>query len=201
VSVYKKLQDIRVKLQEAGLKKSGENKFAGYKYFELEDFIPTVNQMFAADGLCSTLEYSTAGAELAIFESDKPEVAIRFTVPMSTASLKGCHEVQNLGAVISYLRRYLWTMALEIVESDALDKTLGKDAPASPHKPQPKELPKVLPIEPEKLRRYALTLKDADALNDAWTTPEFYARYEISDKAAVDAVYKEALEKMKKEAA
>jgi len=40
---------------------------------------------------------------------------------MSTASLKGCHEVQNLGAVQTYIRRYLWVCALEIVESDAIE--------------------------------------------------------------------------------
>ena len=47
---------------------------------------------------------------------------------MSTAELKGCHPVQNLGAVQTYLRRYLWTAAFEIVEGDALDATQGNDA-------------------------------------------------------------------------
>ena len=42
---------------------------------------------------------------------------------MSSAALKGCHEVQNLGAVQTYLRRYLWVTAMEIVEHDALDSS------------------------------------------------------------------------------
>jgi len=46
---------------------------------------------------------------------------------MSSAALKGCHEVQNLGAVLSYLRRYLWQTAFEIVEHDALDATTGSE--------------------------------------------------------------------------
>jgi hypothetical protein len=41
---------------------------------------------------------------------------------MSTASLKGCHEVQNLGAVETYIRRYLYQTAFEIVEADELNK-------------------------------------------------------------------------------
>lgn len=47
--------------------------------------------------------------------------------------------MQNLGAVISYLRRYLWVNAFEIVEHDALDATTGKDEPAKPvaKKPEP----------------------------------------------------------------
>jgi hypothetical protein len=46
---------------------------------------------------------------------------------MSSAALKGCHEVQNLGAVQTYLRRYLWVAALEIVEHDAIDSAPAKE--------------------------------------------------------------------------
>jgi len=66
-----------------------------------------------------------------IINIDKPEEVITIISPMSTAALKGCHEVQNLGAVQTYIRRYLWVAALEIVEHDALDSTTGRkgDAP------------------------------------------------------------------------
>jgi hypothetical protein len=46
---------------------------------------------------------------------------------MGSAALKGCHEVQNIGAVETYQRRYLWVTALEIVEHDALDSSEGVD--------------------------------------------------------------------------
>jgi hypothetical protein len=52
---------------------------------------------------------------------------MEITSPMGSAALKGCHEVQNIGAVETYQRRYLWVAALEIVEHDALDATTGKD--------------------------------------------------------------------------
>jgi hypothetical protein len=48
---------------------------------------------------------------------------------MGSASLKGCHEVQNIGAVETYQRRYLYTTAMAIVESDALDATTAKEEP------------------------------------------------------------------------
>ena len=51
MSVYKKLQEARVKFHGKSLKKSGENKFAGYKYFELGDFLPTVQEIFGEVGL------------------------------------------------------------------------------------------------------------------------------------------------------
>jgi len=61
-----------------------------------------------------------------IVDNEKPEDRIIITSPMSTAALKGCHEVQNLGAVQTYLRRYFWVAALEIVEHDALDQPINE---------------------------------------------------------------------------
>jgi hypothetical protein len=49
---------------------------------------------------------------------------------MGSANLKGCHEIQNIGACETYSTRYLWTAALCIVEHDALDATTGKSEPA-----------------------------------------------------------------------
>ena len=51
MSVYKKLMIARLKLQQLSLKKSGHNKFAGYQYFELGDFLPSVQDLFGEVGL------------------------------------------------------------------------------------------------------------------------------------------------------
>ena len=59
--------------------------------------------------------------------------SVVFTSPMGSAQLKGCHEVQNIGAVETYQRRYLYVSALAIVEHDALDAVTGSDvAPVKP---------------------------------------------------------------------
>ena len=130
-NVYERLQKARIELQKADLKKSGHNKFAGYHYFELADFLPTIQNIFASHGLFGHISFNTDLACLYIRAWDKPEEVIQFVSPMSTASLKGCHDIQNLGAVETYLRRYLWVAAMEIVEHDALDATTGRkgDAP------------------------------------------------------------------------
>ena len=129
MSVYKKLQEARIDLQSKPLKKSGKNNFAGYQYFELADFLPSIQQICLDRGLCGSVTFYTDIAVLTITDVDKPEDKIEFKCPMSSAALKGCHEVQNLGAVQTYLRRYLWTNAFEIVEHDALDAVMGKDEP------------------------------------------------------------------------
>lgn len=143
MNVYQKLQIARLALQAKELKKSGKNKFAGYEYFELHDFLPTVQTIFADTGLAAVFRCSNESATLTVYNTDKPDEQIEFTAPMAAAELKGCHPVQNLGASISYLRRYLYVNALEIVEHDALDATTGAVEPAK--KPEPKPIPKPVP--------------------------------------------------------
>lgn len=130
MNVYQKLQLARVKLQNVELKKSGHNKFAGYRYFELTDFLPTVNSIFNQVGLSHTLEFTDTLATMNVIDFEKGGIA-KFTCPMAEANLKGCHPVQNLGASITYITRYLLVMALAICEHDSLDATTGADEPKS----------------------------------------------------------------------
>ena len=120
--VHKKLMAARMSLQEATLKKSGHNKFAGYNYFELGDFIPTITEIFYNIGLCGVVSYDSEIASLTITDTDDG-TSLVITSPMAEANLKGCHPIQNLGAVETYTRRYLWVTAMEIVEHDALDSS------------------------------------------------------------------------------
>lgn len=126
MNVYQKLNAAREEFHQSKLKKSGHNKFANYFYFELGDFVIPALEIFKKHGLTSIISFGAEIATMTIVDNNKPECWIVITSPMSTAALKGCHEVQNLGAVQTYLRRYLWVAALEIVEHDALDATVGK---------------------------------------------------------------------------
>jgi hypothetical protein len=133
MNIYQKLNAAREAFHSRQLKKSGLNKFAGYSYFELSDFVVPALQIFGQHGLTSIISFGKETADMRIVNVDKPEEVILIESPMSTAALKGCHEVQNLGAVQTYIRRYLWVAALEIVEHDALDSTTGRkgDAPVT----------------------------------------------------------------------
>lgn len=125
MTVYAKLMKARLALQNTKLKKSGQNKFAGYSYFELGDFLPTVQNIFSDVGLCGIVSFQADLATLTITDTDDGSQIV-ITSPMGSAALKGCHEVQNIGAVETYQRRYLWVSAMEIVEHDILDSTTGK---------------------------------------------------------------------------
>jgi len=168
MSVYTKLMQARLFLQATKLNKSGENKFAGYKYFELGDFLPTVMEIFHNLQLCGVVSYTADIARLTIIDTEDGS-QIEITSPMGSAALKGCHEVQNIGAVESYQRRYLWVTAMEIVEHDLLDATTGKDAPQK----QLETLPQLL-----------------EAMNSATTAEElklFYTQAYAAAKKIADA--------------
>ena len=117
----------RNKFHQQKLKKSGLNKFAGYSYFELGDFLIPALNIFDEVGLCANISFQKDFATMEIVNIDAPgEHNIIICSPMGSAALKGCHEVQNIGAVETYQRRYLWVAALEIVEHDVLDATTGQ---------------------------------------------------------------------------
>jgi len=141
MKIYKKLIDARNMLQTKELTKSGHNKFAGYKYFELADFLPSIQQIFQEVGLVDVISFTAEIATMALYDVEDGSCIV-FQSPMGSASLKGCHEVQNIGAVETYQRRYLYTTAMAIVESDVLDATTAKEEPKPKEKfdgatPQP----------------------------------------------------------------
>ena len=126
MNVYEKLAKARVMFQANNPKMSGKNTYAGYTYFELSDILPVINKIGAEIGFVCEVSFSGESATLLFRNTEKPDEHIIFTSPMSKASLKGCHEVQNLGAVLTYIKRYLYQNAFEIVESEQLDRQEAK---------------------------------------------------------------------------
>jgi hypothetical protein len=134
MSIYKKLQECRVLLQNTNLKKSGKNGHLGFSYFSLDDFIGVVNKLFLDHDLFSAFSIVTTAegnreAELVIYHQPegKPLETVRFSSPIADAGLKGSTAIQSLGAVHTYMRRYLYLNALEIAEPEVLDYVCGSD--------------------------------------------------------------------------
>jgi len=170
--VHKKLMQARIMLQNAPLKKSGHNKFAGYSYFELGDFIPTINSIFNEVGLCGVVSYDSEIASLTITDIDDGTNII-ITSPMADANLKGCHPIQNLGAVETYTRRYLWVTAMEIVEHDALDSSAPiKEVIITPTQGAMDNIPEDEQIYLRELAMDLIALCDKEEPKTAWVKLE-----------------------------
>lgn len=147
MNVYEKLAEARMKVAEKGMKKNGKNSFAGYTYFELSDILPVVNAVNKELGLLSVFSFADKVSTLCVINGEKPEEVITFEFAYSPdgASLKGCHKVQNDGAVQTYVKRYLYQNAYEIAEGDALDSTMNpNDATKNVSKPKKKSFGEVM---------------------------------------------------------
>jgi hypothetical protein len=120
-TVYKRMQKVRADLAKLSLKKTGKNKFTGNVYFELGDFAPALNRLMDEQGITTRFTLEEKKAVLIVFNSDKPEDKEVFFIPTAASEVKGATPIQNLGAQITYLRRYLLMIAFEISEGDTED--------------------------------------------------------------------------------
>jgi hypothetical protein len=125
MSVYKKLQEARVRLHKTQLNKSGKNNYAGFTYFELADFIPQVTEIFNDVGLCGVVSFTNDTACLTVHEADGNGM-ITFTSPLVMAENAKGQAIQSLGSTHTYFRRYLWLMCMEITENDVVDSVEQK---------------------------------------------------------------------------
>nr|DAM58774.1 MAG TPA: ERF superfamily protein [Caudoviricetes sp.] len=129
-SVMKKLQKSRVDWQSKPRKKSGFNKFQNFKYFVLKDILPTVNEIFNKNGLYSQYNLTKDYAELIITDSSTGDYLI-YKIPVQKLDNP---TMQNIGAINTYSKRYLYMNALEIEEdedeldSQDLDKPVKKES-------------------------------------------------------------------------
>lgn len=164
MTVYKKLQWARHELSKANLKKTGHNSYGGWFYYELGDFIPTVHKLFDEVGLCGVVTFEET-ATLTIHNSEDGSF-IEFATPIVYAEAAKGQPIQMLGSTHTYLRRYLWLMAMELVESDTVD------AEEQEAKPEPV---KVVTKPPAKIEgkelpwQLKLTAKE-DCTTEEWVT-------------------------------
>jgi hypothetical protein len=68
MAIHKKLNEARLAFHSLPLKKSGQNTFAGYKYFELSDFLVPALRIFNDVGLCAVISFSESTASMHIVD-------------------------------------------------------------------------------------------------------------------------------------
>ena len=141
MTVYRKLQAARHELVNSGIKKTGHNKFGGWYYYELGDFIPTVHKIFDAVGLCGVVTFGEM-AMLTVYDTEDGS-SVQFFSPIVYAENSKGQAIQVLGSTHTYLRRYLWLLAMEITESDQIDSQQQEEKTVKIEKPAVKP-PKVI---------------------------------------------------------
>lgn len=197
-NVYQKLAAARVALQKSSLRKSGKNQYAGFSYFELSDFLPRINEIFAEIGLCSRFRINRARQEfvegmileipetavLTIINTDNTGEQIDFESVTADAQMKGASAIQQLGSVHTYMRRYLWLEAMEITECDSMD-AINQAEKVDTSKPAkaPQKARKAAPITDDQIQEMLGLFAGQEA-----RLKSMMSAYKINDLAELTAV-------------
>lgn len=123
MKLLEKIQKVRLALQAEDIKATGSNRT--FKYFELEDILPAINKHMAEVRMLAIPSFNQDYATMTAYDLDSEEQIV-ISSPMGSAKLAGCHEVQNIGAVETYQRRYLYLALFDINEKDMLDGSFEK---------------------------------------------------------------------------
>lgn len=144
MNVWSKLLAVRNEFYAAGAKKTGRNLHAEFMYFELSDIVPVAAPIFAKYNLLLMPTFENGNAEAVVINTEKPDERINFSIPLQFIAEPGkfrMNEVQGVGAAVTYYRRYLYMIVLDLVEADSFDgesnATEAEDTPA----PAPKKKP------------------------------------------------------------
>lgn len=116
---------IRVDLQNSKIKKSGKNKFAGFDYFELSDFLPKLNELMLEEGVNDNFKITNDTATLTLIKGEeKQEYAmpfVMFNTPLNKSGQPSMQDIQYLGALNTYYKRYLYLNAFGVTDGEIID--------------------------------------------------------------------------------
>lgn len=127
MNIYEKIQTVKQQLKALNLKKTGKNNYSGFMYYELADFLPAIIDLCTQNKLFTAITFSAELGQLKIINSENPEENLIYCSPIDELELKGCNKIQALGGTQTYLRRYLYMNAFDIVEADSFDAVAGKE--------------------------------------------------------------------------
>ena len=170
--------NIRVKLQNAKLKKSGKNKFAGFDYFELADFLPKLNELMLSEGLNDRFYIKD---DLATLEIQKGGEINTYTMPFvmfetptnrredkttgEVYEVKTMQDIQYLGALNTYYKRYLYLNAFGITDGDVIDSMNNEEIKSEP-KATPKQVEVLLELYKDENLRKLLEANKINSINE-----------------------------------
>lgn len=181
LNIYQRLALVREKFASVGITKSGKNMQLKSKYFELDDIVPIAMPLFHEQNLIPMVNFTKDDATMTILDMTDPQTTIVFTAPMREwLGNSAVTPVQALGATETYMRRYLYQQALDIVEADEMENrptTAPAPAPKAPPTPEQREVVKQELTKPEgnaselqikQLKNALVQLRAKDSSKEEW---------------------------------
>lgn len=145
---------IRVELQKMKLQKTGKNKFAGFEYYELADFLPRLNELMLEEKINDVFTIENEEAKLILKKSEETQEYkmpfVLFDTPINKkynkdfdeyVDVKSMQDIQYLGALNTYYKRYLYINAFGITDGDIIDGLpTDEETPSKPKEKEKKEV-------------------------------------------------------------
>ena len=147
MNIWQKLLCVRDEFARAEVKRSGKNMQLSSLFYELTDIVPVARPMFNNYRLLPLVTVASGKATMTIVDVDFPEEKLVFELDVQTYDgNKAVTPPQAYGAVVTYYRRYLYMIALDIVEADYLENNI---TPPEVKETTPVETPKTtIPVAP-----------------------------------------------------
>lgn len=116
-NIKQKLQEARMLLKEENITKSGKNSFTKVGYYTLQDILPPITRVCHKVGMTPLVTFDKEVATLTIYDWDSDET-LTATSPMVEQKDSKMNEIQILGSLETYQRRYILQNVFDIVEED-----------------------------------------------------------------------------------
>lgn len=116
-NLKQKLQEARMLLKEENITKSGKNSFTKVGYYTLQDILPPITRVCHKVGMTPLVTFDKEVATLTIYDWESDET-LTATSPMVEQKDSKMNEIQILGSLETYQRRYILQNVFDIVEED-----------------------------------------------------------------------------------
>jgi hypothetical protein len=200
INLYSKLMNMRVELQKEDIKKTGENKFSNFTYYELADFLPQCNRIAANNNTVFLYQLEKEQATLTLINCENADEKIIFYLPLAELSIKGANGIQNIGGLATYTRRYLYLIAFEISESDEFDPNEnGSPKQEKQDKPTDEQQKQIDEIAKKKIPQAKVHVIQKELLRTGVSANAICDRYKVADLSDItEGLFQRVMEALNK---
>lgn len=192
MNALQKLQRARTLFLEKGVKKSGMNTDIEFEYFELRDIVPVATPIFEELGLLPVVYMDKELAYMDMIDTANREDKITFSIPLASwQGNRAVNPIQVIGATVTYYRRYLYQIALDICEADEIDNK--PESVLLDNTPAPTPAPKA-PATPQERAEVKRELTNADGMADALQLSQFKKAMKALKDKVKDSAYHDPVE-------
>ena len=177
---------IRVELQNSKIKKSGKNKYAGFEYYELSDFLPKLNELMQKEKVNDLFTIENDEVKLTLIKGEeKQEYKMPFRIfetPLTKDGKQSMQDIQYLGALNTYYKRYLYLNAFGITDGEVIDTMNSEEIQSKKKVVKTEEKYQDIPITEKQIE--LIKELDQERVKKAL---EYYEKQNIEDLTLVQA--------------